>query len=93
MKPHVAIAKLKTRYYNYRVRLGEGAVRYERHGLRSIAECLHDAATALGRDFPEIEVSYEGVPLGTYSQATLEHDTVLLARRLEYLLEAFDGAP
>ena len=93
MKPHVAIRKVRLRHYDYSVRMGTGKVRYERHGLRSIAECLHDAATALGPAFHHIEVSCEGMVLGCYSQPTLEHDPVLLARRLESLLAARGKAP
>lgn len=86
MRPHVAIRKIRLRHFDYSVRMGEGDVCYERHGLRSMAECLHDAATALGQAFRDIEVSYEGFALGCYSQPTLEHDTLLLAGKLEALL-------
>lgn len=88
MRPHVAIRRVRDRHYDYSVRLGEGDALYQRHGLRSMAECLHDAATALGLAFREVDLSYEGVALGCHSQPTLEHDTLLLVRRIEALLAA-----
>ncbi|MBS0427228.1 MAG: hypothetical protein JSR41_08060 [Proteobacteria bacterium] len=87
----MAIRRIRLRHFDYSVRMGEGDVRYERHGLRSMAECLHDAATALGQAFRDVEVSYEGVALGCYSQPTLEHDPLLLARKLEALLAGRDA--
>ncbi|RYG56590.1 MAG: hypothetical protein EON56_03865 [Alphaproteobacteria bacterium] len=82
MNPNVDIQRIAERYFNYSVRLGDGAVCYARQGLRSMAECLHDAATAFGQSFRDVEISYEGYPLGCYSVPTLEHDTLLLADKL-----------
>lgn len=94
MKPNVDITKVEDRYFNYSVRFGAGQECYARQGLRSIAECLHDAATAVGQAFREVDVSYEGTDLGTYSVPTLEHDTLLLAEvlneRLDLLRRAAD---
>lgn len=82
MKPHISIRKVCEHYYDYGVRLGHGEERYVGRGLCSLAECLHDAATALGSAFLWVDLSYGDVALGTYSVPTLEHDTVLLSRRL-----------
>ena len=86
MQPNVEIRKMRERYFNYGVSVALGDELYARQGLRSMAECLHDAATALGLSFPMATISYEGVVLGEYSIPTMEHDTVLLAKRLHVLL-------
>lgn len=83
MQPKIEIRKIGERYFNYGVSFGDGAELYARQGLRSLAECLHDAATALGRSFPMTTISYEGKVLGEYSVPTMEHDTMLLANRLQ----------
>lgn len=88
MNPNVDITRVEDRYFNYSVRLGDGNVRYARQGLSSMAECLHDAATALGQAFRDVDLSYEGVALGTYSVPTLEHDTLLLTEVLTERLTA-----
>ncbi len=87
MNPNVDITKVEDRYFNYSVRFGAGQECYARQGLRSIAECLHDAATAVGQAFRDIDLSYEGTELGTYSVPTMEHDTLLLAELLSERLE------
>jgi len=86
MQPKIEIRQIRERYFNYGVSFADGDELYARQGLRSMTECLHDAATALGRNFPMATISYEGVVLGEYSVPTMEHDTVLLARRLRGLL-------
>lgn len=93
MNPSVNITKLEERYFNYSVRFGDGEECYARQGLRSLAECLHDAATAFGQAFRDIDLSFEGVELGTYSVPTMEHDTLLLAEVLnQRLVELRDSA-
>lgn len=86
MQPKVEIRKIGERYFNYSVSFGDGAELYARQGLRSLAECLHDAATALGHSFLMTTLSYEGIALGEYSVPTMEHDTMLLANRLQMQL-------
>ena len=55
---------------------------YFREGLRSIEECLHDAATALGSHFAIALISFEGRALGCYRVASMEHEPVALAHTL-----------
>ena len=88
MNPNVDIKQVADRYFNYSVSLGDGKLRYAQQGLRSMAECLHDAATAVGQAFRDVDLSYDGVALGTYSIPTLEHDTLLLAEVLTERLSA-----
>ncbi len=83
MQPRVEIRKLSERYFIYSIASQSGIELYARDGLRSMAECLHDAATALGQDFSKTTISYEGVVLGEYSIPAMEHDTVLVANRLQ----------
>ncbi|KWT64487.1 MULTISPECIES: hypothetical protein [unclassified Variovorax] len=92
MHPHVDIKKIRDRYFNYSVSTGHADERYVRQGLRSIAECLHDAATALGHHFPVAAISYEGRALGCYHVASMEHKTVALAHTLLAKLERFEAA-
>ena len=91
MQPRVEIRKVGERYFNYSVSFGDGAELYARQGLRSLAECLHDAATALGHSFLMTTLSYEGVVLGEYSVPTMEHDTMLLTNRLQAQLENIES--
>ncbi|MDM0041511.1 hypothetical protein QTH89_05035 [Variovorax sp. J22G21] len=51
MQPKIEIRKIRERYFNYGVSFAHGDELYARQGLRSMAECLHDAATARGRNF------------------------------------------
>jgi hypothetical protein len=88
MKPKVQIRKIAECYFNYAVSNGDGDDLYSRDGLASIAECLHDAATALGIEFKTITISYDGVVLGDYSVPAMEHDTLLLANKLRAQLSA-----
>jgi hypothetical protein len=82
MYPQVNIKKIRDRYFNYSVGIANAEGRYVGHGLRSIAECLHDAATALGHHFSVAAISYEGRALGCYHVANMEHKTVALAHTL-----------
>jgi hypothetical protein len=83
MYPQVDIRMIRERYFNYSVSTGGSADdRHLREGLRSIAECLHDAATALSHNFSMAAISYEGRLLGTYRIASMEHDTLALAETL-----------
>jgi len=82
MHPRIDIKKIRERYFNYGVSIGDADERYTRQGLRSIAECLHDAATALGLHFKVAAISYEGRLLGHYYVANMEHQTLALAETL-----------
>jgi hypothetical protein len=82
MHPRIDIRKIRERYFNYGVSIGDADACYTRQGLRSIAECLHDAATALGLHFKVAAISYEGRLLGHYSVANMEHQTLALAEIL-----------
>ena len=88
MHPQVDIKKVRDRYFNYSVSTGAADERHVREGLRSIAECLHDAATALSANFSVARLSYEGEPLGAYRIASMEHDTLALADTLREKLKA-----
>lgn len=83
MHPQIDIQKVRDRYFNYGVSIGNAKACYSRHGLGSVAECLHDAATALGTDFPVAAIRYEGHALGRYPVADMEHRTLALADSLE----------
>jgi hypothetical protein len=87
MRPQVDIRKIRERYFNYSVSTGSADERHVREGLRSVAECLHDAATALSHHFSVVVLSYEGRRLGSYRVASMEHDTVALADTLMAKLE------
>jgi hypothetical protein len=82
MHPQVDIRKIRERYFNYSVSTGSADERHVREGLRSVAECLHDAATALSHHFSVAVLSYEGRRLGSYRVASMEHDTLALADTL-----------
>jgi len=86
MQPKVEIRKIGERYFNYSVSFGDGAELYARQGLRSLAECLHDAATALGHNFPTTTLGYQGRVLGEFPVAMMEHCAVTLGQSLELLL-------
>ncbi|MGJ7491302.1 hypothetical protein [Variovorax sp. ZT4R33] len=87
MHPQVDIKKIREQYFNYSVSTGSADERHVREGLRSIAECLHDAATALSHHFSAAVLSYEGRHLGTYRIASMEHDTLALADTLKAKLK------
>ena len=82
MLPQVDIRKIRDRYFNYSVSTGCADERHVREGLRSIAECLHDAATALNHNFAVAVLSYEGQRLGAYRISSMEHETLALAATL-----------
>ena len=87
MHPQVDIRKIRERDFSYSVSTGSGDKRHVREGLRSVAECLHDAATALSHHFSVAVLSYEGRRLGSYRIASMEHDTLALAATLMAKLE------
>ena len=88
MHPQVDIRKIRDRYFNYSVSTGSADERHVREGLRSVAECLHDAATALSHHFTVAVLSYEGRRLGKYRITSMEHDTLALADALHVKLNA-----
>jgi hypothetical protein len=79
MQPSIHIKKVKERYFDYSVTGPHGDSSYTREGLHSIAECLHDAATALGMNFKRASVFYGGVELGSWLVAKMEHETLAVA--------------
>ena len=90
MHPQVDITKIAEGDYGYSVGIGDGDKRHVREGLASIAECLHDAATALAGHFDIAALSFEGRPLGAYHVAAMEHRTLALAETLRLRLAARD---
>ncbi|MEJ8849617.1 hypothetical protein [Variovorax rhizosphaerae] len=86
MRPKVEIEKIRESYFNYSVSTESGNAIYACEGLYSIAECIHDAATALGHNFPITTLGYEGFVLGEFSVEMMEHSAKLLERWLEALL-------
>ncbi|MBU1361476.1 MAG: hypothetical protein KJ860_00050 [Gammaproteobacteria bacterium] len=91
MIPQVDIKKIRDQYFNYSVSIGNvDDERHGGHGLCSIAECVYDAATALGQHFATAAISYEGQALGRFPVAHMEHKTAALATMLQAKLS--DGA-
>ena len=88
MHPHVDITKIAEGEYGYSVSMADADKRHVREGLASIAECLHDAATALAGHFDVALLSFEGRPLGAYHVAAMEHRTLALAETLRLRLAA-----
>jgi hypothetical protein len=88
MHPQVDITKIAEGEYGYSVGMGDGDKRHVREDLASIAECLHDAATALAGHFDIAVLSFEGHPLGAYHVAAMEHRTLALAETLRLRLAA-----
>lgn len=82
MRPQVDIQKLRRCYYSYSIRVSGGEERYACTDLYSIAECLRDAATALGLNFDEALISVQGIKLGSHAVAVMEHDSLSLTDRL-----------
>ena len=82
MHPQVDITKIAEGEYGYSVGIGDGDKRHVREGLASIAECLHDAATALAGHFDIAVLSIEGRPLGAYHVAAMARRTLALAEAL-----------
>jgi len=92
MQPSIHIRKVKERYFDYSVSSVGGSFSYTREGLHSIAECLHDAATALGINFKRATVCYGGAALGTWLVSAMEHDTLSVATAVHALLMDGEGA-
>jgi hypothetical protein len=86
MYPQVDIRKIADGDYSYSVSIPDGRHRHVRDGLASIAECLHDAATALSDHFPVASISFAGHALGDYHVGAMEHQTVALAEALRLKL-------
>lgn len=91
MYPQVDIVKIAEGDYNYSVSIADADKRHVREGLVSLAECLHDAATALAGHFDVATLSYAGQPLGAYHVAAMEHQTLALAATLRVRLAARTG--
>ena len=88
MHPQVDITRIAEGEYGYSVRMADADKRHVREGLASMAECLHDAATALAGHFDIASLSFEGRPLGAYRVAAMEHRTLALAETLRVRLAA-----
>jgi hypothetical protein len=88
MYPQVDITKIAEGDYSYSVSIADGDKRHVREGLVSLAECLHDAATALAGHFDVAELSVQGRPLGAYHVSAMEHQTLALAETLRRRLLA-----
>ena len=86
MQPSIHIRKVEERYFDYSVSTPAGASSYSREGLHSIAECLQDAASALGVNFKRASVFYGGAMLGSWLVATMEHETLAVATAVHALL-------
>ena len=66
----------------YLVPRRDGTRRYEREGLSSIADCLQDAAAALGSEFCFATIIYESMTIGSYPVAVMEHRALEVADEL-----------
>ena len=82
MQPEVEITKREDGNFNAYVGIGDGTRRYAREGLPSVAECLQDAAAALGREFRFATVIYDRLRLGSYPVAVMEHRAFEVADEL-----------
>jgi hypothetical protein len=91
MYPQVDIRKIADGDYSYSVSIADAGHRHVRDGLASIAECLHDAATALSDHFSVASISFAGHALGDYHVAAMEHRTVALAETLRRKLAHGDS--
>lgn len=86
MQPSIHISKVREDYFDYSVSTPASASSYTREGLHSIAECLHDAASALGVNFKRASVVYGGAMLGSWLVAAMEYDTLAIATAVQVLL-------
>ena len=82
MQPAVEITKRGERNFNSHVGIGDGSWRYAREGLASVAQCLQDAAAALGREFSYATISIDRIVIGSYPVAVMEHRAVEVADEL-----------
>jgi hypothetical protein len=82
MQPAVEITKRGDRNFNSYIGIGDGTRRYAREGLPTVARCLQDAATALGREFSYATVSFDNIVIGSYPVAVMEHRAVEVADEL-----------
>jgi hypothetical protein len=82
MQPAVEITRRGDRHFNSYVGIGDGTRRYAREGLPSVAECLKDAAAALGREFSYATVSFDNVLIGSYPVAVMAHRAIEVADEL-----------
>jgi hypothetical protein len=82
MQPAVEITKHGERNFNSYVGIGDGTRRYESEGLPSVADCLQDAAAALGAEFSFATIIYDRVVIGSYPVAVMAHRAVEVADEL-----------
>jgi hypothetical protein len=82
MQPAIEITKRGEKNFNSYVGIGDGTRRYEREGLPSVAECLQDAAAALGAEFSYATISFDNVVIGSYPVAVMGHRALEVADEL-----------
>jgi len=82
MQPEVEITRREDGNFNAYVGIGDGTRRYSREGLPTVADCLQDAAAALGTEFSFATVIYDRMRIGSYPVAVLEHRALELAEEL-----------
>ena len=82
MQAAVEITRRGDRQFDAYVGIGDGTRRRAREGLASVAQCLHDAAAALGGRFSYATVSVDNVMIGNYPVAVMEHRAVEVADEL-----------
>ena len=82
MHPHVDITKTPEGDHRHGVRIGDGDARHVREGPASLAECLHDAATALAGHFDTAVLGVGGRPPGARPVAAMARRTLALAEAL-----------
>ena len=82
MQAAVEITRRGDKRFDAYVGIGDGTRRPAREGLASVAQCLHDAAAALGGRFSYATVSVDNVMIGNYPVAVMEHRAVEVADEL-----------
>lgn len=82
MQPEVEITQREDGNFNAYVGIGDGTRHYTREGLASVADCLQDAAAALGTEFSFATLIYDRMRIGSYPVAVMEHRAFELADEL-----------
>jgi len=82
MQPAIEITQRGENHFISCVGVGDGSRCYESEGLGSIAECLQDAAAALGSEFRFATLIFDRMTVGSYPVATIEHRAIEVADEL-----------
>ncbi|MDM0021695.1 hypothetical protein [Variovorax saccharolyticus] len=82
MQPEVEIIQREDGQFDAYVGIGNGTRRYAREGLASVADCLQDAAAALGAEFRFATVIVDRMRIGSYPVAVMEHRALEVADEL-----------